>query len=150
MASLEFNGGKRSQKLAYLIVKKNLSSQTESQEAEDGMNIISCVTAPCLAVSREMVIKAYFNGKPEFEATVDMLMDHLAMKCSGKLLSSSHKKLIVCDDDSDKAMSLRYKVNHQADIAHYSEKLGISRNDFVIRAIEHFTAYLSEIEEMEE
>jgi hypothetical protein len=149
VASIEFGEGKRNQRLAQLVAERNYDVHAETADMENGPVIFS-IAAGCLTVTRDMVVKAYFAGKPEYEASVDKIMDWLAMRCKGKLISSTPTKIIVCDDDGDKAMSLRYKVNHQADIARLSERLGISRNDFVVRAIEHYVKYFAEIEEMED
>lgn len=150
MASFRFSTGKRGQILAALVKKHNYNTKVTFTSNEAGVKCITQIEAPCLIITREMISKAYFGGKPEYEASIDMWLNHFVLNANGKVIYNAHDKIIICDDDSDKAMSLRMKINHQMDIARLSEKLQISRNDFVLRAIEHYVQYLSSIEEMEE
>ncbi len=150
MASFRFSAGKRGQKLAQLVQKYNYNTKAIYTTNEAGAKYIAQIEAPCLTITREMISKAYFGGNPEYEASIDMWLNHFVLNANGKVICNAHDKIIVCDDDSDKAMSLRMKINHQMDIARFSEKLQMSRNDFVLRAIEHYVQYLSSIEEMEE
>lgn len=150
MASFEFGTGVRSQKLAGFVKKHNYDVKVTHSQSEVGAKCISQIDAPCITITRDMIVKSYYSEKPEYEASVDMWLDHFALNAKGKVISHTRDKVIICDDDGDKAMSLRFKSNHQMDVARLSEKLGISRNDFVIRAIEHYVKYLTSIEEMEE
>jgi hypothetical protein len=150
MAKVKFSNGKRSQKLARLVKDNSYNAQTSINTDDYGTQIISEVTAACIVITREMVVKSYFNGKPEYEASVDKWMDAYALKCEGNIICNTPSKIVVCDDNGEKAMSLRFRIDHQMDIARYSEKLGVSRNDFVIKAIENYVRYLNEIEDMEE
>ncbi|MGI6704962.1 MAG: hypothetical protein ACOX6S_01430 [Clostridia bacterium] len=147
MASFRFSSGKRGQILAELVKKHNYNTKATYTTNEAGVKCIAQIEAPCLTITREMISKAYFGGKPEYEASIDMWLNHFVLNANGKVIYNAHDKIIICDDDSDKAMSLRMKINHQMDIARFSEKLQISRN---IRAIEHYVQYLSSTEEMEE
>jgi hypothetical protein len=123
---------------------------SQGPQAVIGGELVTALRAPCLLVTRAMVEGAYFAGRAHHGASVDSLMHHLALKAEGKLLRADVVQVIVCDDDGDRAMSLRMKAIHQADIAAWSRRLNISRNDFVLRCIEHYAAYLSELEERKE
>lgn len=150
MAVFKFSPGKRAQQLVKLIEKYNNDVKLTYSENESGIQFVSKIEAPCIVITRDMISKAYFNGKPEYEASVDKWLDYCALNGNSKVICHTRDKVVICDEDGDKAMSLRFKIYHQMDITRLSDKLGISRNDFVVRAIEHYVQYLNDIEEMEE
>ncbi len=146
MAYFQFGAGNRAQALAHLVEEYNKPVALHTQQSEAGESYTRKVEAPCLVITREMIKQAYFHGAPEFDSSLDKWMDFYSLtSASGKLVRNDREKIILCDDDGDKAMSLRYKAYHQAEIARYSERLGISRNDFVVKAIEHYIDYLSSL-----
>ena len=150
MAMFLFGTGDRSQALAKMVAKYNPEARCVYVPGETGEDRISRVEAPSLTMTRRMVSDAFFDGHPQFPESVDKYLEHYALTGEGKVLENSRDRVILCDTDADKMMSLRMKAYHQADIARLSQRLGISRNDFVLKAIDRYVEYLNDLEEMEE
>lgn len=150
MAMFLFGTGDRSQTLARMVAKYNPDARCVYAPGETGEDRISRVEAPSLTMTRRMVSDAFFDSHPQYPESVDKRLGHYALTGEGKVLENSRDRVILCDTDADKMMSLRMKAYHQADIARLSQRLGISRNDFVLKAIDRYVEYLNQLEEMED
>lgn len=146
MAAFSFSAGKRSQALAAAL----LAAQPEARAVRGVDGSVERVEAPCLIITRGMVESAIFGGKSEYRESADMYLQHFALNARGRVLANDENQVAVAGDDSDRAMSLRMKAHHQYAIARMSDRLGLSRNDFVLRAIERYVKYLLDVETMEE
>ena len=150
MAAFVFSGGKRAQALAEAVLRFTPEAEAEYGVNESGAQVVVKITAPCLHMSRRMVEVTQFAGGPEYSENTDRLLHYYAMRAEGKILRMDGDGVIVADDDGDKLMSLRCKVYHRELIRALSGRIGVSGNDFILKAIEHYSMYLMEAEKMDD
>jgi len=137
MAELKFKArGKRWPALARRVAADNPGTEL----IESGSTIT--VRGPCIIVTREMVEETCFLNGPRNPGTPTRLLYGLALLRTGHLVARSNDRIVIGDDDGERAMSVRLRVDHQQAIKRLAERLKMSRNEFVVQAVEHFTAYL--------
>jgi len=147
MAAFVFGGGVRAQALAEEVLRFTPDAEAEYGVNECGVQVIVKIRAACLQMTRRMVEETQFDGDPEYSENTDRLLHYYAMHAEGKILRLDGGRIIVADDDGDKLMSLRCKVYHRELIRHLSARIGVSGNDFILKAIEYYSTYLMEAEE---
>lgn len=147
MAAFLFGGGKRAQTLACEVLRMTPDAEAEYGENECGARVIVKIRAVCLQITRRMVELTQFAGEPEYSENTDRLLQYYAMHAEGKILRLDGERVVVADDDSDKLMSLRCKVYHRELIKHLSARIGVSGNDFILKAIEHYSMHLTEAQQ---
>ena len=147
MAAFVFGGGIRAQALAQAVLRSTPDAEAEYGVNESGGQVIVKIRAACLQMTRRMVEETQFAGEPEYSENTDRLLHYYAMHAEGKILRLDGERIIVADDDGDKLMSLRCKIYHRELIKHLSARIGVSGNDFILKAIEHYSTYLMEAEE---
>ncbi|MBE6614866.1 MAG: hypothetical protein E7631_06145 [Ruminococcaceae bacterium] len=147
MAAFVFGGGKRAQALACEVLRTVPEAEAEYGVNECGAQVITRIRAACLQITRRMVDTTQFAGEPEYSENTDRLLQYYAMHAEGKILRLDGERVIVADDDSDKLMSLRCKVYHRELIKHLSARIGVSGNDFILKAIEHYSMHLMEAQQ---
>lgn len=147
MAALYFNGGARNQRLAELILKRTPDSTAEYGLNESGVKVITKLTAPWFHVSRAMISQTLMYDS-EFPENTDKLLHYYALKADGIVLRLDRDGFIVADDGGDKLVSLRCKSYHKDIIKALAPKLGLSGNDFILKAIEYYSEYISDAENM--
>jgi len=130
--------GRRWPALARRVVAENPGA--ELVPSEDGQTLI--VRGPHLLISRKMVEETCFPDGVRNAGTVTRLLYGIALSRKGRLVVKTDDRIVIGDDDGERAMSLRLRVDHQAAIARLSKELGMSRNEFVVKAVEHFCQYL--------
>ena len=89
-----------------------------------------------------MLEETCFPDGPRNPGTPTRLLYGLALLRTGRLVARSNDRIVVGDDDGERAMSVRLRLDHHEAIARLSKQLKMSRNEFVAQAIEHFTEYL--------
>lgn len=143
MARMSFGArGKRWSALARLIAADNPNIQVT--ETADSITL----EGPYITVTRQMVEQALFPSGAKHEKTIDKVLYGLALLREGRLVYQGPDRIVIGDDDGERAMSVRLRVDHQQDIARLADALGMSRNQFVVTAIEHFVHFLDESREM--
>lgn len=147
MAAFLFGGGKRAQALAGAVLRMTPEAEAEYGVNECGAQVIVKIRAVCLEMTRRMVEATQFDGGPEYSENTDRLLQYYAMHAEGKILRLDGDRVIIADDDSDKLMSLRCKVYHREMIKHLSARIGVSGNDFILKAIEHYSMHLTEAQQ---
>ncbi len=147
MAAFVFGGGSRAQALAEAILTRTTEAAVDYGTNESGARVITKITAPCLQITRRMMEKTQFDGEGQYGDNVDRLLHYYGMRAEGKLLRLDGERVIVADDDGDKLVSLQCKTCHKGWIKQYADKIGVSGNDFILRAIEYYCTYLAEAEE---
>lgn len=141
MAEMSFGAkGKRWSALARFIAENDPSVQLE--ETDDTITL----RGTCITVTKQMVEKALFPKGVKNAQTAERVLYGLAMRKKGQLVAQTEDRIVIGDDDGERATTIRFRIDHQQDIARLSSKLGISRNQFVVRAIEHFIRFLEESE----
>ena len=145
MAEMIFKAkGRRWPALAQRVAAENLGATIV--ESEDGQALK--VSAPHLTITRKMVEETCFPDGVRNAGTVTRLLYGIALSRKGRLVVKTADRIVIGDDDGERAMSLRLRVDHQAAIAQLSKELGMSRNEFVVKAVEHFCQYLEESREL--
>ncbi|MBQ8641085.1 MAG: hypothetical protein IJ480_02615 [Clostridia bacterium] len=147
MAAFVFGGGMRAQALAQAVLQITPDAEAEYGVNEGGAQVIVKIRAACLQMTRRMVEDTQFAGEPEYSENTDRLLHYYAMHAEGKILRLDGERIIVADDDGEKLMSLRCKVYHREMIKSLSARIGVSGNDFILKAIEHYSAFLMEAEQ---
>lgn len=139
MAELWFKaGGRRWPALARRVAEEN----PHAELVEEGGRYV--VRGPTLAVTRRMVEETCFPDGARHAGTPSRLLYGLALLRKGRLLARSEDRIVIGDDDGERAMTVRIRADHRDAIARLSDRLDMSRNEFVVRAIEHFVDYLEE------
>ncbi len=150
MAAFIFGGGTRAQALAKAVLAQTPDATAEYGKNEGGAEVITKITAPWLQITRRMLEKTQFDGAAQYSENIDRLLHYYGMRAEGKLLRMDAERVIVAEDDGDKLISLRCKTCHKGWIKQYADRLGVSGNDFILRAIEYYCTYLEEAESDEE
>jgi hypothetical protein len=143
MAEISFKArGKRWPALARRVHAENPKS--ELVETPDTLT----VRGPTIAITRRMVLATCFPDGPENPGTVKRLLYGLALTRKGKLVTRTEDRIVIGDDDGERAMSLRLRPDHRQAIERFALRLGMSRNEFVLQAIEHFVGFLEDSESL--
>ncbi|XMB85334.1 hypothetical protein RJG79_07850 [Mycoplasmatota bacterium WC44] len=138
MAELKLGTGTRWSKLADLIVKHNKNIKKEELEH----SII--VKGPYISITRDMIEDACFPKGVRNKGAITRVIDGLALLRIGRLIHHSDKKIVIGDDDGERALTFRLRVDQQETITNLAKELGISRNQFIINATEYYINYLEE------
>lgn len=136
MAQLSLTKARRGRLLAQAM--RDALPGVTLEETEDAI----VVRGALLLLTRDMVSRAYFAGQPRDPGSVDMFMNHFALGGVGNRIASTPERVVFCDDGGERSMAFRMRADHQAEIAMLSEQLGISRNEFVLRAVDRYIADL--------
>lgn len=145
MAEMRFKAkGKRWAALARRVAADNPKAKVV--ESEDGHHLV--VTGPHLTITRRMVEETCFPNGTENPGTVKRLLYGLALTRKGKLVAKTEDRIVIGDDDGVRPMLVRLRVDHRQAIERLAGELGLSRNEFVVRAVEHFVAWLEESREL--
>lgn len=143
MAEISFKAkGKRWPGLARRVHAENPKS--ELLETPDTLTI----RGPTITITRQMVVDTCFPNGPEHPGTVKRLLYGLALTRKGRLVARTESRIVIGDDDGERAMSLRLRPDHRQTIERFASRLGMSRNEFVLQAIEHFAEFLEESESL--
>lgn len=140
MAKIIISNGRRGKILANLISATCPDSKIYTLANSGGIEVIA-IEGVCLTVTRNMVREAYFE-EPDMESWVNILFHHIAMNKEGVTICQTSGKIVIADSDDEKTMLLRMKLYHQMAISLYSEKLGLSKTEFVLKAIEYYSGFL--------
>ncbi|HHT27436.1 MAG TPA: hypothetical protein GXZ82_09350 [Firmicutes bacterium] len=139
MAEMTFGAkGKRWSALARLIAESDPSIQVV--ETEETITL----RGQCITVTKQMVEKALFPKGVKNPKTAERVLYGLVLTRKGRLIAHTDDRIVIGDDDGERAMTVRLRTDHQQDITRLADELNISRNQFVVRAIEHFVRFLEE------
>jgi len=139
MAEIVLNArGNRWPALAKLIIEN--TPEAESNESNGKLRI----RAPYITVTRGMVEQTLFPEGPKNPKTVEKVLYGLALVRKGRLVVQNDDRIVIGDDDGERATTLRMRVDQLEDISRLAKQLGMSRNQFVITAIEHFVRFLED------
>lgn len=140
MAKITLIKGRRAKMLAELISSECPGSKVYVQQLPDVADTV-VVEGSCLVLTKNMVKAAYFDEE-DMDDWVSKLFTHIAMNREGIVLCNTSDKIVIADSNEEKTMLLRMRPDQQNAVSVYSEKLGISRNEFVQKAIEFYSDYL--------
>lgn len=139
MAEFSFNAkGKRWSTLARLIAET--TPNAEIQETDETITI----KAPYITITREMIEKACFPNGVKHSGTLDKILYGLALIRKGRLVAQTKDRIVVGDDDGERAITVRLRLDQLDDITRLADRLGMSRNQFILTAIERFVEFLEE------
>ncbi len=142
MAEITFAKSKRWGSLAKIIAKSD--PKLKIDDKDDRFHI----TGPYITITREMVKSACFSNGAKNPKTVDKILYGLALLRKGRLIVQTDDKIVIGDDNGERAITVRFRVDQQQELAKYADELSISRNQFIINAIEHFIKFLKEVKNL--
>ncbi len=107
------------------------------------------VKGPYITITRDMLEKAYFSkGGPKNPKTIDRMLYGYALVRKGCLIAQTKDKIVIGDDDGERAITTRLRIDEKQEIEKYAKNLGISRNQFILKAIKYFISFLKSSEKM--
>ena len=139
MAELTFKArGKRWPALARRVAAENPGAKLI--ESADAL----VVRGPTITLTRRMVLDTCFPDGTENPGTATRLLTGLALGRKGRLVARTADRIVIGDDDGERAVALGLRPDHLAAIERLSGELGMSRNAFLVAALEHYVGYLEE------
>lgn len=144
MAELSLGSGRRWGILAKLIAENDKDISLREEEHE----II--VSGPYITVTMQMIQRACFPEGVKHPKALDRILYGLALQRKGRLIVQTEDKIVIGDDDGERAMTLRLRYDQLQDVIKYSDDLGISRNKFITDAIEYYVKFLTEARNLDD
>jgi hypothetical protein len=141
MATLRIPGGAAGARLAVLLVEENPGSAWE--QVPGGIE----VRGGRLVLERRMVEEAYWPGAEPDARAAERFMRFLVRADPKTVRVSTTERIVVADDvEADQPLLVRFPAALKERLAQTAERLGMSQNEMVIRAVEDLLAFVDEFE----
>lgn len=142
MATVRIPGGERGVRLAELIVQHNPGARW--REVEGAVE----VSGGRLVVERWMVEAAYWPDTTPDAHSARRFLRHLVLADQKAVQERSADTLVVADEEeAEQALLVRFPASVKERLARTADRLGLSQNELVIRAVEDLLGFVEEFGE---
>ncbi len=141
MATMRIPGGAAGTRLAALLQEHNPGSTWE--QVSGGIE----VRGSRLVLERRMVEAAYWPDADPEPRAAERFMRFLVRTDPKTLRVSTTERIVVADDaEADQPLLVRFPAPLKERLAETAERLGMSQNEMVVRAVEDLLAFIDEFE----
>lgn len=139
MATIRIPGGPAGERLAETIVEASPSA--EWQRIGDGIEI----HGRRLDISVAMIEKALWPGADPDTRSAIRYLRLLVRVTAGTVMVRTENRLVVAEEaEQETALLVRFPASIKTRLAGAAERLGMSQNEFVVRAVEDLLNFLEE------
>jgi len=142
MATIRIPGGPAGVRLADIVVSGN----PHAQWCEAGGSIE--IRAPRLEVRVAMIEQALWPDSIPDVRSARRYLRYLVRVKAGTVYTQTDDRLVVSEEsEQEAALLVRFPASLKTRVARAAERLGMSQNEFVIRAVEDLIAFIDEFGE---